>query len=138
MLFRSRSTFEWKSVLDRLRKFPEKKILNVLQISFDGLQGIEKEIFLNIACFFNHVNQDTIASILNCLELYPEIVLRVLTDKALIKFQDNRLWMHDLIEKMGRDIVRKESPKDQPGKRSRLWLYKDIDNLLTNNTVRAY
>ncbi|KAF3954424.1 hypothetical protein CMV_020226 [Castanea mollissima] len=34
---------------------------------------------------------------------------------------------------MGRDIVRKECPKD-PGKRSRLWLYKDIDNVLTKNT----
>ncbi|KAF3948457.1 hypothetical protein CMV_025550 [Castanea mollissima] len=35
---------------------------------------------------------------------------------------------------MGQDIVRKECPKDQPEKRSRLWLYKDIDNVLTNNT----
>ncbi|KAF3954881.1 hypothetical protein CMV_019831 [Castanea mollissima] len=34
---------------------------------------------------------------------------------------------------MGRDIVRKECPKD-PGKRSRLWLHKDIDNVLTKNT----
>ena len=134
----NRSTYEWKSELDRLKEFPKRKIINVLQISFDGLEDIEKEIFLNIACFFNHKNQDTITAILDCLELYPEIGLRVLTDKSLIKFQDNRLWMHDLIEEMGRDIVRRECPKDQLGKRSRLWLYEDIDNVLTNNTVRAY
>ena len=134
----NRSTYEWKSELDRLKEFPKRKIINVLQISFDGLEEIEKEIFLHIACFFNHKNQDTIIAILDCLELYPEIGLRVLTDKSLIKFQDNRLWMHDLIEEMGRDIVRKECPKDQPGKRSRLWSYKDIDNVLTNNTVRVY
>ena len=46
--------------------------------------------------------------------------------------------MHDLLQEMGRDIVRKECPKDQPKKRSRLWLNKDIDNVLTNNMVRAY
>ena len=44
-----RSTSEWKSELDRLREFPERKILNVLQISFDSLHETEKEIFLNIA-----------------------------------------------------------------------------------------
>ncbi|XP_030936791.1 TMV resistance protein N-like isoform X1 [Quercus lobata] len=130
----NRSMDEWKSELYRLKEFPKRKIINVLQISFDGLEETEKEIFLNIACFFNHKNQDTITTILDCLELHPKIGLRVLTDKSLIKFQDNQLWMHDLIEEMGRDIVRRECPKDQPGKHSRLWLYKDIDNVLTNNT----
>nr|XP_023892218.1 TMV resistance protein N-like [Quercus suber]XP_023892225.1 TMV resistance protein N-like [Quercus suber] len=128
-----RSTSEWRSGLDRLREFPESKILNVLQISFDGLHETEKEIFLNIACFFNHIKQETIIAILDCLRLYPEIGLRVLIEKSLIKFQGNQLWMHNLLQEMGRDIVRKESPK-VPGERSRLWLYKDIDNVLTNNT----
>ncbi|KAM4070415.1 hypothetical protein ACB094_12G163900 [Castanea mollissima] len=40
--------------------------------------------------------------------------------------------MHDLLQEMGRDIVRHESSKD-PGKRSRLWVYKDIDDVLTKN-----
>ena len=49
----------------------------------------------------------------------------------------NELWIHDLLRDMGRDIVRQESC-DEPGKLSRLWLYKDIDNVLKNNTVRGY
>ena len=129
----NRSTYEWKSELGRLKEFPERKILDVLQISFDGLQKMEKEIFLHIACFLNYRNQETIIAILDCLELYPKIGLRVLTDKSLIKYQDNRLWMHDLLQEMGRDIVRKKCPKDQPEKCSRLWLYKDIDSVLTKN-----
>ena len=120
------------------KSFLEKKKFNVLQISFDGLQEIKKEIFLHIACFFNHNSNKSIIAILDCLKLYPEIGLRVLSDKSLIKLQDNQLWMHDLLQEMGRDIVCRECPKDQPGKRSRLWLYEDIDNVLTNNTVRAY
>ena len=110
----NRSTYEWKSELDRLKEFPERKILDVLQISFVGLQQTKKEIFLHIACFLNYRNQETIIAILDCLELYPKIGLRVFTDKSLIKYQDNRLWMHDLLQEMGRDIVRKECQKDQP------------------------
>ena len=124
--------------LDRLREFPESKILNVLQISFDGLHETKKEIFLNNACFFNHKNQETIIPILDYLELHPKIGLEIFIEKSLIKLQYNQLWMHDLLQEMGRDIVRRECPNDQPEKRSRLWLYEDIDKVLTNNTVRAY
>ena len=137
-LLNGRSAFEWKSALDRLREFPESKILNVIQISFDGLHETEKEIFLNNACFFNHKNQETIIPILDYLELHPKIGLEIFIEKSLIKLQYNQLWMHDLLQEMGRDIVCKECPKDQLGKHSRLWLYKDIDNVLKNNTVRAY
>ena len=133
----NKSAYEWKGELDRLKEFPEGKILNVLQLSFDGLQEAEKEIFLHIAFFLNYINQETIIAILDHLQLYPEIGLRVLIDKSLIKLQDDQLWMHDLLQEMGRDIVRKECPKD-PGKRSRLWLYKDINNVLTKNMVRGY
>ena len=45
------------------------------------------------------------------------------------------ITMHDLLEAMGREIVRQESI-DDPGKRSRLWHHKDIHHVLTRNTVR--
>ena len=47
------------------------------------------------------------------------------------------VWMHDLLEEMGRKIVHEESPKD-PGRRSSLWSFEDINNVLTKNTVRGY
>ena len=50
---------------------------------------------------------------------------------------DNQLWMHDLLQEMGRDIIRQENCQD-PGKRSRLWLYKDINSVLTENMVRDF
>jgi hypothetical protein len=130
----NRSIGEWKSELDKLKKFPERKILNVLQISFDGLDQTKREIFLNIACFFNHENRDSVEKILDYLELYPTIGLQVLIEKSLLKLHDNQLWMHDLLQEMGRDIIHQENCQD-PGKRSRLWLYKDINSVLTENTV---
>ena len=49
----NRSKEEWQSVLDRLKDFPAEEINKIFKISFDGLQRVEKEIFLHIACFFN-------------------------------------------------------------------------------------
>ena len=45
--------------------------------------------------------------------------------------------MHDLLQELGWDIVRQESPK-APEKHSRLWLYKDIDKVLTKNMGSGY
>ena len=118
-------------------EFCDRGILNVLRISFDGLQQTEKDIFLNIACFFNHKNRGYVIKILDYLEFHAIIGLRVLIDKSLIKLHENQLCMHDLLQEMGRDIVCQECSKD-PGKRSRLWLFKDIDNVLTKNMVRGY
>jgi hypothetical protein len=133
-----KSTIEWKSALERLKEFPESKVLQVLQISFDGLHDSEKEIFLHIACFFNHEKKDHVKEILDILGLYPDIGLKELINKSLLKILDKDiLWMHDLLEEMGRYIVRQECP-NEPGKRSRLWLYKDIENILKTNKVRVY
>ena len=128
---------EWKSELDRLKKYPKKGINNVLQWSYDALEEIEKEIFLYIACFFNHKNQEKIIEILDYLKLYTKIGLSNLIDKSLIKVYKKQLWMHDLLQELGRDMVRQESPKALE-KRSRLWLYKDIDKVLTKNMVSGY
>jgi hypothetical protein len=125
---------EWKSKLDKLKELPERKILNVFQTSYDELDVIEKDIFLNIACFLNHKDRDNVIEILNYLDLHPIIGLQTLIEKSLLKLNNNQLWMHDLLQEMGRDIIRRECPQD-PGKHSRLWLYKDIDSVLTNNTV---
>jgi hypothetical protein len=129
-----RSIAEWKSYLEKLKEFPEREILNVLQTSYDKLDDIEKDIFLNIACFLNHKDRDNVIEILNYLDLHPTIGLQALIERSLLKLSNNQLWMHDLLQEMGRDVVRQECLQN-PGQRSRLWLNKDIDSVLTNNTV---
>lgn len=42
--------------------------------------------------------------------------------------------MHDLIEDMGKEIVRQESPTEA-GERSRLWFHEDVLQVLTEETV---
>ncbi|PRQ22455.1 putative winged helix-turn-helix DNA-binding domain-containing protein [Rosa chinensis] len=123
-----RSINEWKSAIDRLRNKPEISIVDVLQISFDGLRETEKEIFLHVACFYVGKDRDRVSEILDYCQLYPHIGLSVLADKSLITISNNKLSMHALLQEMGWEIVRRESPK--PGRRTRLWSHEDIHNVL--------
>ena len=136
----------WKDAFERLKEFPDRTVLRVLKISYDELHDTEKQIFLHIACFFNHKEKDHVLDVLNSLGLYPAIGVKELIDKSLLKIMDEDehgdvkeeiVWMHDLLEEMGRDIVRHEC-LDDPGKRSRLWCYEDIENMLKKNKVRGY
>ena len=132
-----KSTVEWKSALEMLKEHPEPEINQVLKISFDGLPDSVKDIFKDIACFFNHKEKGHVVQMLDSLGRHSHIGLRILIDKSLLKIsKNNKLWMHNLIEDMGRNMVRQESL--EPGERSRLWLYKDIDHVLKNNTVRSF
>jgi hypothetical protein len=67
---------------------------------------------------------------------FPKIGIDILIERSLVTFDrgHNILWMHDLLQEMGRNIVLQESPND-PGKRSRLWSQKDIDQVLRKNKV---
>ncbi|XP_050286575.1 TMV resistance protein N-like [Quercus robur] len=122
----------WESLLGRLRECPESKILDVLQISFDGLRRTEKKIFLDIACFFKGMTKDRVANILRIPHYKPNIDIDVLVEKSLITISNGKLWMHDLLQELGKEIVRCES-LDEPGGRSRLWLKEDILHVLIDN-----
>ena len=39
---------EWKSSLYKLKQEPDRNILNILQLSFDGLMDIQKQFLLGI------------------------------------------------------------------------------------------
>ena len=95
------------------------------------LGKLRKKIFLHIACFFNMKDKDYVVEVLDCLGLCPKMGLRVLIEKSLLKHCENTFWMHELLQIMGHDIVHQE-----PQKWSKLWLYKDIHNVLKKNMVR--
>ena len=119
---------EWKSALNRLKAEFDENIMNILQISFDGLMDTQKALFLDIACFFKGENKD-------CMGDGLDYNLGVLMEKYLITISDHgTLWMHDLLQEMGQEIIHRESPKE-PSRRSRLWSYEDAPHVLKNNTV---
>ncbi|XLR13536.1 hypothetical protein S83_041474 [Arachis hypogaea] len=128
-----RNVSEWSSALVRLKEKPTKDILDVLRISYDGLEEMEKEMFLDIACFFPAGHEDWyVEDILSIRGFQPDIGLRILIDKSLITNEGNTICMHDLLRDLGRSIVREKSPKE-PRKWSRLWNQKDLSDVLREN-----
>ncbi|XP_039059055.1 TMV resistance protein N-like [Hibiscus syriacus] len=130
-----RDVAQWRSAIQRLEKDSNKEIIDRLRISFDGLEETEKNIFLDIACFFNGDEKDFVMKVLDGCEFFPDIGIDVLIKKSLLTVdENNKLWMHNLLQEMGRRIVREKSI-EEPGKRCRLWEEKDVYHVLTKNTV---
>ncbi|VVA38423.1 PREDICTED: TMV resistance [Prunus dulcis] len=122
---------KWEAALDG---FKSRKIQDVLKISYDALDYIVKEVFLDIACFFKGKSRRDVTEILLVAGgLNPMYSIEVLIEKALISVEGNQILMHNLLEEMGKDIVRQESP-GEPGQRSRLWFHEDVYHVFANNT----
>lgn len=127
-----RNISEWESALARLRESPNKDIMDVLRLSFDGLEETEKEIFLHIVCLFKHRTDEYVTNVLNCCGFQAEIGLRVLVDKSLISLSEeiHTVIMHGLLEELGQNIVLEESRKW-----SRVWLPEQFYNVKLENMV---
>ncbi|XP_027924157.1 TMV resistance protein N-like isoform X3 [Vigna unguiculata] len=126
---------QWKSAINQYKRIPNSQILDKLKVSFDALEEEEKGVFLDIACCFKGYILRDVEDILGAI--YDDCMkhhISVLVDKSLIKIgQWSTVEIHDLIEEMGRQIDQQESPEGS-GKRRRLWLPKDITEVLKDNT----
>ncbi|GKE33607.1 Toll/interleukin-1 receptor domain-containing protein [Tanacetum coccineum] len=108
---------------------PESDIVDKLKISYDGLKPVEKELFLDIACFFRGEWKIDAMDIFDACGFHPEIGIKVLIQKSLITIDsDERFGMHDLIQEMGHYIVRGEHPNN-PEKHSRVWKHAEVSNM---------
>ncbi|XP_058779834.1 disease resistance protein RPV1-like [Vicia villosa] len=137
----TRDATQWRDALDRLKNNPDNKVMEVLQMSVDGLQHEEKEIFLHIACFFKGEREDYVKRILDACGLYPHIGLQRVIEKSLITIKNQEIHMHDMLQELGKKIVR-HSFLENPVSWSRLWRYNDFSLVLktkmgTNNNVKA-
>ncbi|XP_057754936.1 disease resistance protein RUN1-like isoform X3 [Arachis stenosperma] len=127
----------WRSAIEKIKSFPHDKIFNTLKISYDGLDHSEKNIFLDIACFFKGREKDYATNIWKRCGYHVEASIAALINKSLLaigEYYKETLEMHDLLEDMGKYIVIKEC-RDDPSKQSRLWSYKDVDLVLAQNKV---
>ncbi|CAK9177823.1 unnamed protein product [Ilex paraguariensis] len=124
----------WESALMKLKAIPDHQILKILRISYDSLpDNHDKNVFLDIACFFVGKDKDYVVMILDC-DFFPIVGIQNLMDRCLLTIDNkNKLRMHQLLQDMGREIIRQESPQ-KPGKRSRVWHHKDSFNLLKEKT----
>ncbi|XP_021816093.1 TMV resistance protein N-like isoform X2 [Prunus avium] len=134
---RCKSKQEWEDQWNKLKRFPSEEIKKVLRLSYNGLEENEKEIFLDIACFHKGDNMNDVKVLLDSRRFCGEVGIKVLIDRSLISISKrNSIEMHDLVQEMGRAIVR-EQCIEEPGRRNRLFSAEDVYQVLTNNQITA-
>ncbi|TYI03292.1 hypothetical protein ES332_A11G328000v1 [Gossypium tomentosum] len=122
-----------ESTVKKLKQVPNPDIHKLLICSFDALDCEEKDIFLDIACFFKGENRDDVTRIMDACYVSAHSGIENLIDRSLIYVSQNQIAMHDLLQQMGWNVVCKESPLE-PKRRSRLWIPNDIYDVLIENT----
>ncbi|KAD5802376.1 hypothetical protein E3N88_13736 [Mikania micrantha] len=121
----------WEECIKVLKKEPHSQVNNTLKMSFDALLfENDKELFKHIACFFVGIDRDVTETILNSCDRNARYGITNLIERCLLSIRwNNKLEMHSLIQEMGRDLVRQESP-NRPWERSRIWCYEESFKVL--------
>ncbi|KAL4571739.1 hypothetical protein LXL04_018504 [Taraxacum kok-saghyz] len=128
---------EWADAIERLKTIPLTETLEKLELSYNGLEEDYKEMFLDVACLLKGETKDYAILALESCGFYARNGLKVLQQKSLITIDHNYdneecVGMHDHIEEMGWNIVRRMHP-DKPNQHSRLQSNKDIEDILTKD-----
>ncbi|XP_027907704.1 TMV resistance protein N-like isoform X2 [Vigna unguiculata] len=133
-----RTKKEWHGVLSKLVRIPQLAVLQKLKISFNGLHNqMEKDLFLDICCFFVGKGRAYVTKILNGGGIDADCGIRVLIERSLIKVKkNNKFGMHPLLGDMGREIIREISKKEPEN--SRRWFDEGMKHAMPKTTVRTF
>nr|ACN40032.1 unknown [Picea sitchensis] len=127
-LLHGKDLWYWKEQLGKTSTILPRKVRSTLEISFDALDKQEKEVFLDIACFFIGENRDTIRIWDGWLNLEN------LKNRCLVEVDsENCLRMHDHLRDLGRDLAENsEYPR-------RIWRMTDslLHNVSDQSPVRG-
>ncbi|KAM3327913.1 hypothetical protein P3S68_033375 [Capsicum galapagoense] len=123
---------QWRRIIDKIKDKSTSEIVEKLKISYDGLESEEQKMFLDMACFLRGYHKSEVLRVLESYSIESECGLDVLIDKSLVFISgDDRLEMHDLIEDMGRYVVKMQKELGEP---SRIWDVEDFEEVMLNNT----
>ncbi|KAH9312671.1 hypothetical protein KI387_027706 [Taxus chinensis] len=128
-VFGSNSEHYWKLELDKVRKTLPQDIKQRLRISIDALDAEQKQILMDIACFFINKSSHMAIRIWEGSGWSAEHTIQTLKDKCLIEVQLGRtywngsdsgniplLGMHDHIRDLAREMADEASTSPR-----RLW-----------------
>jgi hypothetical protein len=149
LLYGERDLENWEAQLLRFSKILPTDILNTLKISYHSLEEDEKQIFLDIACFFIGEDKDTAIRIWNGCGWSGRLCLQKLDDRGLVELHPKKctmldpvlevdgkecIQMHDQLRDLGRYLAETEP-------RRRLWR-QDFDlspnSLFPENNIGAW
>ncbi|KAH9288926.1 hypothetical protein KI387_033043 [Taxus chinensis] len=118
----------WRLELKKVRKMLPRDIQHSLKISFDALDSEEKQIFMDIACFFTDKEKSMALKIWEGSGWSAQHALQTLKDKCLVEeivvgLEDILLRMHDHLRDLGREMA------NELGHPRRVWRPQYIESL---------
>ncbi|KAL6270347.1 hypothetical protein ACE6H2_027258 [Prunus campanulata] len=78
---------DWKDEWNKLKKFPNQDVENMLRLSYDGLDKNAKEIFLDLACFYKEMTIDFAKEMIDISGLFA-VELKFSLISLSYQFQD--------------------------------------------------
>ncbi|KAL3745699.1 hypothetical protein ACJRO7_014765 [Eucalyptus globulus] len=126
----SKSKEVWEQTLEELRKVPKPHVQRKLMVIIKALPDEQRLIFLDIACFFIGEDKSVACYLWSDRDSTSGSVLEVLINSSIVKIENDKLWMHDQLRDLGRDIVVEKHPKH--GKHNRLWSHEQAQDVLVN------
>ncbi|KAL3749980.1 hypothetical protein ACJRO7_011022 [Eucalyptus globulus] len=130
-----RSKEFWVDTLKKLEKAPFIEVQKTLMITYERLDNVQRQVFLDITCFFVNEDKTYPCYMWEDCEYHPYNAIEILCLMSLIKIKDdNTIWMHDQVRDLGRAIVCEENFKE-PHKRSRVWNHQEALSILEQKKV---
>ncbi|KAG2241963.1 hypothetical protein Bca52824_096194, partial [Brassica carinata] len=119
----------WEATLSKLAQSPNKMIQSVLRISYDELGQFQKDVFLDVACFFRSGDENYVRCLVESCDTHAVGEIKDLASKFLINISGGRVEMHDLMYTFGNELGSQGS--------CRLWNHKVVVNALKNTEGAA-
>lgn len=98
---KGKKLLEMETAFLDLKKRTPNKIYDLLKSTFETLNDSEKNIFLDIACFFKGENVNYVMQLLEGCGFFPHDGIDVLVDKCLVTISENTVKMHNLVQAFG-------------------------------------
>ncbi|KAL3749973.1 hypothetical protein ACJRO7_011015 [Eucalyptus globulus] len=125
-----RSKEFWLDTLKKLEKAPSIEVQKTLMITYERLDDAQRQVFLDISCFFINEDKTYPCYMWEDCEYHPYNAIEILCLMSLMKIKDdNTFWMHDQVRDLGRAIIREENFKE-PHKRSQVWNHQEALSIL--------
>ncbi|GLJ34594.1 hypothetical protein SUGI_0695780 [Cryptomeria japonica] len=101
----------WMHQLDKISRILPKDIKQRLKVSYDALHDEEKEIFLDIACFFIGEEKTLVINVWDGSRWNGLHSWERLQNKCLVELDNNdHIRMHDHLRDLGREIANQQPP----------------------------
>lgn len=124
---------EMEVEFEKIKRHPPQEIMNVFKSSYVTLTDHERNIFLDIACFFKDEHLHHILRILEGCGFFPHVGVDRLVDRSLLMISENKkVEMHTLIQDVGREIAKTENSHI-----SRMWEPSSIKSLLEDDEPKV-